>query len=484
MASIIDDLVNIVGDKHVSDEEAVVIPYSRDQHWPFVVPKRPAVVVRPITTEEIQEILKFANERKIPVVPLSRGVNVRGLCTPARDGSILLDLRRMNKILEVNEDMMSATIQPGVTHGQLAIAARKNNMRPCIPGAPATGSLLANYLLRGVYHTNAGDGIDHILSAEFVLPDGRLLKTGAMAFPNAPPHFRFTCSPDLVGVFQSMPGSIAVCTKMTIKLYPLPEFERWFLLGYNKIEDAIKPIPPLMRHQIAALIWVLPQFTIAKLIAQNRKELDGLRGTFPEYTLPIVIEGHEKIVNAKAELAMELIHKVAPPEFGGKKPLPLPDNFMKEFMYPRRIFGFLREGSYHALAFHGPLYQYPKYIKMMKEEGVKAGYKAENVDLLAAPVGPIFWGQGMYYEMEVPYTSADKKSVEMVKTVHYAVLKKLITKEFHIYGWFRPFLNPMKLVMDDLGVYGEIWRNIMKLIDPNEIMNPDKVFPEEKELTW
>ena len=121
---------------------------------------------------------------------------------------------------------------------------------------------------------------------------------------------------------------------------------------------------------------------------------------------------------------------------------------------------------------------------MMKEEGVKAGYEAKNVDLLAAPVGPIHWGQGMYYEMEVPYTSADPKSVEMVKTVHYAVLEKLITKEYHIYGWFRPFLNPMKLVMDDLGVYGEIWQKVMKLIDPNEIMNPKKVFPEEKELTW
>ncbi|MFX0132810.1 MAG: FAD-binding oxidoreductase [Candidatus Hodarchaeota archaeon] len=482
MASLVDNLVKIVGDKHVSDEEAVLIPYSRDQHWPFVVPKRPAVVVRPISTEEIQEILKFANNNKIPVVPLSRGVNVRGLCTPAKDGSILLDMRRMNKILEINHDMMTATIQPGVTHGQLAIAVRKHGMRPCIPGAPATGSLLANYLLRGVYHTNSGDGIDHVCSAEFVLPDGRILKTGAVAFPNAPPHFRFTCSPDFVGLFQSMPGSMAVCTEMTVKLYPLPEAEAFIGIGYNTIEDAIKPIPQLMWHKIPALCWILPQFTIIKLFARSRKDLESMRGSFPEWTIPIVIEGHEKIVNAKKELALEIINKTAPP-LNKPNAIPLPAEQAREFKYPRNIFGFLREGSYHALAFLGPLYQYPKYVPMMKELGVKAGYEAKNVDLLNAPIAG-FWGQACYFEAEVPYTSADPKSVEMVKNFHYAVLKKLITKEYHIYGWFRPFLNPMKLIINQLGTYGEIWHKIMRLIDPNEIMNPGKVFPEEKELTW
>lgn len=481
MESAIEQFRKIVGDQHVSNEEAILVAYERDQHWPFVPPKRPAVVVRPNSTEEIQEILKIANENKFPVIPLSRGVNVRGLCVPTKDNSIMLDLRRMNHILEINEDMMTATIEPGVTHGQLAIAVRKKGMRPCIPGAPATGSLLANYLLRGVYHTNAGDGIDHICSAEFVLPDGRIFKAGAWGFPNSPPYFRYTCSPDFVGLFQSLPGSLAVCSKMTIKLYPLPEEEAWFLLGYNTIEEAIKVIPPLMRHQIPALLWVLPQFSVIKLIAKSLQELEAMRGTFPEWTIPIVIEGHKKIVDAKKELATEIINEVAPPAFGGKRPMPVPENFAKEFTYPRNILGFLRQGSYHALAYWGPLYQYPKYVKMMKEIGVQAGYEEKNVDLLASPVAG-FWGQACYYEAEVPYTSANSKSIEMVKAFHYEVLKALITEEYHIYGWFRPFLQPMQLIVDQLGTYGEVWRAITKLIDPNEIMNPGKVFPEEKEL--
>jgi FAD/FMN-containing dehydrogenase len=478
--SVLKQFKQIVSEDRISIEGPVLIAYERDQHWPFVTPIRPDIVIQPTSTEEVQKIVKIANNNKIPVVTMSRGVNVRGLCVPSKKGSILLDLRRMNHILEINPEMMTATIEPGVTHGQMQIAAYENGCRICIPGAPATGSLLANYLLRGVYHTNAGDGIDHILSAEIVLPNGELLKVGASSFPNSSPHWRYTSSPDFVGLFQSLPGTLGICTKMTIKLYPRPEHEVWFMLGYDTIEQAIGAIPDLMRAQIPSVCWVLPQYTVVKLIAKKTKELEKLRKDFPEYTVPITIEGPKEIVEAKAKVAIDIIKRTSPPK-GKVQPIPPPTNFVKEFKYPRNILGFLRAGSYHALAYWGPLNKYPEYIEMMKKNGVAAGYKRENVDLLAAPVAG-FWGQACYYEAEVPYTSARAESVEMVKKFHYATLKDLI--KIGIYGWFRPFLNPMKLVIDDLGTYGKLWKDIMKLIDPNEIMNPGKVFPYEKELTW
>jgi FAD/FMN-containing dehydrogenase len=466
----------IVGPDRVSTEGPVLIAYERDQHWPFVAPMRPGIVVQPISTEEVQQILKIANEKKIPVVPMSRGVNVRGLCVPEKEGSIMLDLRRMNHILEINTEMMTATIEPGVTHGQMQIAAREKGCRICIPGAPATGSLLANYMLRGVYHTIAGDGIDQVLSAEIVLPDGRLLKAGSLSFPNAPPHCRYTSGPDFVGLFQSQPGTMGVCTKMTIKLYPLPEHEIWFMVGFNTIEEAISVIPPLMWAQIPSVCWVLPQFTVIKLIAKSTKELEKLRGTFPEFTVPITIDGPKEIVEAKARYAQDIINKTCKPKTGGK-PIPPPSNFVKEFMYPRNILGFLRQGSYHALAYWGPLNKYPEYYAMMKENGVKAGYPREQVDLLAAPVAG-FHGQACYYEAEVPYSSAQPETVEMVKKFHFKTLKDLV--EIGIYGWFRPFQHPMQIVLDRLGTYGDLWKDILKLVDPNGIMNPGKVFAIEK----
>ena len=124
------------------------------------------------TPEEVRKVLELANTNKIPVVPLAAGVNIRGLCIPTR-GGILLDMRPMNKIKEINLDMMTVTIEPGVTVGQLVAECRRKGVRPAIPGSPATVSAFANYMLRGVYHSNPADGMDHVLTMEVALPTGK-----------------------------------------------------------------------------------------------------------------------------------------------------------------------------------------------------------------------------------------------------------------------------------------------------------------------
>ena len=109
-------LKEIVGDKNASASEAIRQSYSRDQNYMFNEPQQPDYVVRATTKEEIRKILKVANDNKIPVVPLGCGVNIRGLCIPTR-GGILLDLRGMNQIKEIDTEMMTTTIEPGEALG-------------------------------------------------------------------------------------------------------------------------------------------------------------------------------------------------------------------------------------------------------------------------------------------------------------------------------------------------------------------------------
>jgi len=111
----------------------------------------------------------LANKLKIPVIPYSTGINVRGLTIPVHDGSILLDLSRMNRILEINPEMKTATVEPGVTFGMLLEQTRKHKLRPAFPYAPLTVSVLVNYYLRGIYQTSATDGHDHTISYEMIL---------------------------------------------------------------------------------------------------------------------------------------------------------------------------------------------------------------------------------------------------------------------------------------------------------------------------
>jgi len=89
---LIEELRAIVGEENATEDIAICTSYSRDQHWHFVPAKNPAYVVRPGSKEEVRQVLMLANKEKIPVIPYSTGINVRGLTIPVHDGSILLDL--------------------------------------------------------------------------------------------------------------------------------------------------------------------------------------------------------------------------------------------------------------------------------------------------------------------------------------------------------------------------------------------------------
>jgi len=182
--------------------------------------KKSGVVVRPGTKEEVRSVLMLANKHKIPVIPYSTGINVRGLTIPVHDGSILLDLSRMNRILEINPEMKTATVEPGVTFGMLLEQTRKHKLRPAFPDAPLTVSVLANYYLRGIYQTSATDGHDHTISYEMILPNGEILKTGSRALSEMP-YFRYGVGPDFAGMFCAHPGTCGVVTELTAKLYRL-----------------------------------------------------------------------------------------------------------------------------------------------------------------------------------------------------------------------------------------------------------------------
>ena len=88
MSRLIEELRAIVGDENATDDIAICASYSRDQHWHFVPAKNPAYVVRPCSKEEVRQILMLANREKIPVIPYSTGINVRGLTIPVHDGEV------------------------------------------------------------------------------------------------------------------------------------------------------------------------------------------------------------------------------------------------------------------------------------------------------------------------------------------------------------------------------------------------------------
>lgn len=468
----IETLKRIVGDQYATDDAAICISYSRDQHWNFVPPKSPAVIVMPGTREEVREILLFANENKIPVIPWSTGINVRSLTIPVHDGSILLDLSRINRIIEINEEMMTATVEPGVTFGTLMQETKKYGLRPSFPDAPLTVSVLANNYLRGIYQTSSADGHDHTISYEMILPNGEIVRTGSRAVSDMP-HFRYGVGPDIAGMMAASPGTWGVVTELTLKLYRLHDLQQTYFVGFDTVADSMELVRTVSRDELVESCRLL----------DHHSYITGLFGTFdfdyeslPEFVVCILVAGIDGIFQAKDELVRKYIEESA--KSGGML-LDIPDQFRTNFIEETvagsekscMVFGI--RGNYHCIGFYGPLTLVPKYWEMHKKAAADVGIPDDHVYFYVNPIGR-FHGQLCYIELDIFYDGADPDLGMKIQEYNKTQFPRLL--DAGIYGWFRPYAGIIEPTLDRIGYMGELWKKFMEFADPNHIMNRGKLF--------
>jgi len=218
-----------VGADWVFTESADVDLY-RDAYspaWGEDSERRASAAVAPETTEELQAIMRAANKRKIPVYPISTGKNLGyGGSAPNLSGSVVIDLKRMNKVIEVNDKRHFAIVEPGVSYFDLYEYITENNLQVWIdvPG-PGWGSLVGNALDHGVgdtYSIYRSHFAAHC-GMEIVLADGTLVRTGMGALPGSDTwgEYPFGFGPSVDGLFAQ--GNFGVVTKMGFWLMPAPE---------------------------------------------------------------------------------------------------------------------------------------------------------------------------------------------------------------------------------------------------------------------
>ena len=217
----------------------------------FTVHQRIPAILRPENREEVQESLRIAGRHGVPVYPVSSGKNWGyGSAVPVTDGCVLMDLSRMNRILEFNEELGYATVEPGVTQGQLYDFLRERNSRLWIDGTGSSPhcSLIGNTLERGFGHTPYGDHAAKVCGFEVVLANGEFIQTGYARFPGAAaaPVYRWGLGPSLDGLFTQ--SNFGVVTRMSFWLMPAPEYFQAFFFRCDRHErlpeiiDALRPL--------------------------------------------------------------------------------------------------------------------------------------------------------------------------------------------------------------------------------------------------
>ena len=230
----IEKLKKIVGEEYVSNKVADLYVYASDAS---VHQAMPSAIVRPRTIEEVQKIMRYANKNKIPVVPRGAGSGTSGHTVPI-DGGIVLDLKRMNRILEIRPEDMLVKVEPGVVDDDLNRALKPYGL--FYPPAPASsriatigGEIAAN--ASGVRSVKYGATRDYVLGMKVVLANGDLVNLGS----NTRVH---SSGYQIERLIVGSEGTLGVVVEATIGIRPLPKYRCLAVANFDNLEDAVELI--------------------------------------------------------------------------------------------------------------------------------------------------------------------------------------------------------------------------------------------------
>lgn len=227
-------LEDVLGKGNVTDDPVICQSYSRVNWLPpgylqrvrLGTDMRPACVVLPGSTEEVQAVIRIANRFKFPFIPRGSGYTFQAF--PAGKGYIVIDPKRMNRIIEINEKDMYAVVEPYVTFAELQTEGMKKGMTCPSPLAGAQVSVLANYSWHGAYGNSwiSGIGAQNLEAFEWVLPTGDVVKSGSIAQPHAGWFWNDGPGPDLRGLLRGgmfgHAGGLGMVTKVSCRMTPWP----------------------------------------------------------------------------------------------------------------------------------------------------------------------------------------------------------------------------------------------------------------------
>jgi FAD/FMN-containing dehydrogenase len=257
-----------------SDEDVDTYRDSYSPLWSEPEEKVASAAVAPSSTEQVQEVVRIANRFKVPLYAISTGRNLAyGGSAPVLSGSVVLDLKRMNRVIELSEDNAYALVEPGVSYFDLYRQIRERGLKLWVdPPDPGWGSLMGNALDHGAGRTPLPyrDHFDAHCGMEVVLANGELVRTGMGALPTAKTWqaFKYGIGPYVDGIFSQ--SNLGVVTKMGFYLMPEPEACLIGRIRARRHDDII----PLMKG-LARLTYeniVNCQFAISSPIFNGPRE--------------------------------------------------------------------------------------------------------------------------------------------------------------------------------------------------------------------
>ena len=466
---ILKELASIVGEKNATASKHIRYAYSYDMS--FVKPKLPDYVVMATTVEQIQGILRFANKEKIPVVPYTGGTNIGGLTIPER-GGIILDLKRMNKIIKLDPEALVAVIEPGVSHAQLASALAEHNLRFGWPVGPPSASVASCAVSHGIGGLNARYGLQsqEITSMEVVLPTGELVRVGSCAI-NPDAWHSVLPMPQMDGLFKGWLGGTGVVTKLGINVHHTPPILKIFTVSCDNVEGMYSYMLNLSNYEICddltGVSWWLAQVPIPY---PYKPKPDGVPEWFSYAT---TYSFTEKEKEAREEI-WNIVLKEEEKKGTSIKETHYPEEALKaRTELPSQIVGstknYCKQGG-GGISWPGT------FTPANKWAPVYTKWKEILIGHNLSPSVRMSMYRGVHYGMLRAMIPFNKQSDEETENARQAIVECL-RADLDIGGM--PYKPPVDFAIEinkrAHPGYLMLLKKLKALLDPNDIMNPGKL---------
>ncbi|CAH6723952.1 D-lactate dehydrogenase [cytochrome] 1, mitochondrial [[Candida] jaroonii] len=241
----INKLKDILKEDQIKDSKVEIEYHTRNEFTPHEpgANDKPRVVVYPHSTEEVSQIMKILNDYKVPVVPFSGGTSLEGHFFSTRQG-VVLDTSKMNKILAVNYDDLDVVVQAGVNWVKLNESLKPDNLMigsDCGPDGLISGMINTN--ASGINASKYGAMISNVINLTVVLPDGTIIKTKQRPRKTSSGY-------SLTHLFIGSEGTLGIVTEATLKLHPIPKFETVIVGQFPSLLDSTNTVSQIYRNGI------------------------------------------------------------------------------------------------------------------------------------------------------------------------------------------------------------------------------------------
>ena len=455
-------LLQIVGDSYVFSDQETRNHFGHDETEDYVFP--PNVVVKPANAFEISEIMKLANEYKIPVTPIGGRTGLSGGALSIHKG-IGLSTERLNKILEIDERNLQVTTEPAVITQVLREAvAEKNLFYPPDPSSQGScwigGNVAEN--AGGARAVKYGVTKDYVLNLEVVLPNGEIIWTGANTLKNSTGY-------NLTQLMVGSEGTLGVITKIVMKLLPKNSHNVLMLVPFYKANEACEAVSAIFR---AGIIPSALEFMERDAIDWTLQFVEGLNVQVPDAIqahLLIEVDGnYPDILFQEAEKIMTVVE-----QFQIDEVLFADTEDQKNALWKMRrsVAEAVKANSiYKEEDTVVPRYELPKLLTGIKQIGNKYGFKS------------VCYGHAGDGNLHVNIIKGDMTdenwNTEVTKGIREIFeltvsLKGTLSGE-HGIGFVQK--NYMDIAFSKVQL--QLMKGIKSIFDPNSILNPGKIFPD------